>query len=205
MTIISSKIYSSPEYAFSTDWFSHNIPIWERFFQDNNLHGQPRLKYLEIGCFEGRATTYILDHILTHDSCRVDVIDTFKGSANETGMKSLNLSNLLDIFKYNTRNHLNKINIHIGESNSILRQLDPKPTYDIIYIDGSHEGYNILEDAVLSHPLLKQYGLLIFDDYLWQGTSLKTPKIAIDSFLVMYEDFYEILWSDYQVICKKKI
>ena len=198
-------IYSSPEYLFSTDWFSHNIPIWERFFHDNHLHGQPGLRYLEIGCFEGRATTYILDNILTDNSCSADVIDTFKGSVNEIGMKSLNLNNILDIFKYNIRHHINKVNINIGESGSILRQLDPKPTYDIIYIDGSHEGSHILEDAVLCHPLLKQYGLLIFDDYLWQGSSSKTPKIAIDSFLLMYEDFYEILWSDYQVICKKKI
>lgn len=200
-----TKIYDYPEYVFSVDWFSHNIPIWERFFTDNNLHGRPELRFLEIGCFEGRSTAYLLDNILTHGSSKIDVVDTFNGSTNEIGMKSLNTTNLLDIFKHNTRKHKEKVNIHIGISKDILRQLRHEPTYDLIYIDGSHESHNILEDAVLSHDLLKQYGLLIFDDYLWTGPSSKTPKIAIDSFVNIYEEFYEILWSDYQVICKKKI
>lgn len=204
MTNIFSKTYDYPEYRFSVDWFSHNIPIWERFFTDNNLHGRPELRFLEIGCFEGRSTVYLLDNILTHKSSMIDVIDTFQGSVNETGMSGLDLNDLLDIFQYNTRHHKEKINIYIGESNNILRKLDTTPTYDIIYIDGSHAASDILTDAVLCHSLLKQYGLLIFDDYLWNDTSKKTPKIAIDSFLLIYEDSYEILWSDYQLICKKK-
>lgn len=202
---MATKTYSYPEYIFTTDWFSHNIPIWERFFTDNNLHNRPELRCLEIGCFEGRSTVYLLDNILTHKSSRIDVIDTFHGSVDEIGMSKLDLDNLLDIFQYNTRHHKEKINIHIGESNNILRKLDTSPTYDIIYIDGSHVASDILADAVLSHSLLKQYGLLIFDDYLWINESKKTPKMAIDSFINIYEEYYEILWSDYQLICKKKI
>jgi len=191
-------------YIFTTDWFSYNIPIWERFFRDNNFIGMSDLKCLEIGCFEGRATTYLLDNVLTHDTCRIDVIDTFNGSNSELGMKTLDLENLLDRFKYNIHKHKNKVNIYIGESHSILRKLDLKPTYNIIYIDGSHKAHNILEDAVLCHRLLKQYGLLIFDDYLWKDTNEHIyPKIAIDYFIHIYNSFYEILWSDYQVICKK--
>jgi hypothetical protein len=205
MTNIFSKTYDYPEYRFSVDWFSHNIPIWERFFTDNNLHGRPELRFLEIGCFEGRSTVYLLDNILTHKSSSIDVIDTFQGSVNEIGMSGLGLNDLLDVFQYNTRYYKEKINIYIGESNNILRKLDTTPTYDIIYIDGSHIASDILTDAVLCHSLLKQYGLLIFDDYLWTGTSKKTPKMAIDSFIDIYEEYYEILWSDYQLICKKKI
>lgn len=192
------------KYIYTTDWFSYNIPIWERFFNDNNLFGKPYLKCLEIGCFEGRATTYLLDNVLTHPNSSIDVIDTFNGSFNESGMKDLDTNGLLDRFKYNIRNHANKVNILIGKSNNVLRSLDCVPIYDIIYIDGSHLAYNVLEDAVLCHPLLKQYGLLIFDDYLWiDNKQNKPPRLAIDAFINIYGDFYEILWSDYQIICKK--
>jgi hypothetical protein len=205
MTHIQSKIYSYPEYMFSMDWFTHNIPIWHRFFTDNNLYNKPSLKCLEIGSFEGRSTVYLLDHVLTDPESSIDVIDTFDGSAHEEGMKGLNLNNLLDCFKYNTRHHSRKVNILQGPSNKVLPTLDLVETYDIIYIDGSHRAQDVLFDAVLCHRLLKQYGLLIFDDYLWEGNTQKyhRPKIAIDAFISTHENLYEILWSDYQVICKK--
>jgi hypothetical protein len=194
------------EYYFSTDWFTYNIPIWEKYFKDNNLLGREEVKCLEIGCFEGRATLYLLENILTHPTSSIDVIDTFNGSINESGMSNLSLNDLLDRFKYNTRKYNHKINIFIGESYKILKSFDCYPKYDIIYIDGSHIASNIIEDAIMSHHLLKQYGLLIFDDYLWKDntTTHKLPKIAIDAFITIYDEFYEILWSDYQVICKKK-
>jgi hypothetical protein len=34
--------------------------------------------------------------------------------------------------------------------------------------DGSHRARDVLEDAVLSWPLLKVGGIMLFDDYLWQ-------------------------------------
>lgn len=193
------------EYYFTTDWFTYNIPIWERFFSDNNLFGKANLKCLEIGCFEGRATLYLLNNILTDKSSTIDVIDTFQGSIDETGMRLLNCDSLLEVFQYNTRLHKDKIKIYQNDSRITLRQLDRKPIYDIIYIDGSHKAHDLIEDAILCHPLLKQYGLLIFDDYLWQdhSTTALAPKIAIDAFIKIYNEFYEILWSDYQVICKK--
>ena len=43
--------------------------------------------------------------------------------------------------------------------------------YDIIYIDGSHEARDVLEDAVLAYRLLKIGGLLIFDDCVHPPTS----------------------------------
>lgn len=194
------------EYYFTTDWFTYNIPIWERFFTDNHLYGKPNLKCLEIGCFEGRATLYLLNNVLTHESSSIDVIDTFQGSLDEYGMKELELNNILEVFKHNTRNYSDKIKIYHNDSRIVLRQLDRKPIYDIIYIDGSHKAHDLIEDVILCHPLLKQYGLLIFDDYLWQDNLSTTlpPKIAIDAFIKIYNQFYEILWSDYQVICKKK-
>ena len=58
--------------------------------------------------------------------------------------------------------------------------------------DGSHEAPDVLCDAVLAFRLLKNGGLLGFDDYLFmQGAIperqlLECPKPAIDAFVNLY-------------------
>jgi len=53
--------------------------------------------------------------------------------------------------------------------------------------------------------LLKEKGVIIFDDYLWEKLepSLFTPKPAIDSVLEIYKDVIDILYVGYQVIIQK--
>lgn len=40
---------------YSVDWFSYNVPVWDQVFDNYNIKGKSGLKFLEIGCFEGRA------------------------------------------------------------------------------------------------------------------------------------------------------
>jgi predicted O-methyltransferase YrrM len=59
--------------------------------------------------------------------------------------------------------------------------------------------------AVLSLPLLKQGGLIIFDDYLWTCSKkdIDDPKPAIDAFIDLYADKIKVLFINQQVIIKK--
>ena len=73
------------KYKFSEDWFSKMIPIWESMF-----NAFPKVEnILEIGCYEGRATVWLCENIFNDSSktYNYDVIDTFGGSLEETGMK----------------------------------------------------------------------------------------------------------------------
>ena len=81
--------------------------------------------------------------------------------------------------------------------------------YDFIYIDGCHESKEVLEDAILSWQVLKNDGILIFDDYLWgihrgETRQTKAPKLAIDCFMSCYGEYIDILEVDYQVVLRKK-
>ena len=76
---------NQPDY--SVDWFSNNIPIWDQVFDLAKLKGKENIKFLEIGCFEGRATNYLLENILTGEGSEIHVVDTFEGSREEAGMK----------------------------------------------------------------------------------------------------------------------
>jgi Methyltransferase domain len=85
-----------------------------------------------------------------------------------------------------------------------LRHL-PLSYYDFVYIDGSHRAVDVLEDAVLAWRLIKQGGILTFDDYRWEGAFDYTncPKIAIDAFLEIYSGQFTFIREDYQVTIKK--
>lgn len=124
-----------PEY--SVDWFSNNIPNWEKAFLSAGIKGTHFLKFLEIGCFEGRATNYLLENILTGNGCQIHVVDTFGGSLNEAGMnwdETYQFSELYDTFCNNISKHKDRVFIHRGESGNILRKDFQDNSFDFIYI-----------------------------------------------------------------------
>lgn len=200
--------------TYSVDWFSNNIPVWDQVFDHTALKGKDNLTFLEIGCFEGRATNHMLDNILTGKNCTLHVVDTFLGSANEIGMigadRSLEhfTSEIYSKFTANISNHKDKVIIHKGFSGDILKKDFQNDMFDFIYIDGSHTAYDVLQDAILAHPLLKSGGVVIFDDFGWKDpTNLhptNSPELGITCFYNNYELFYNVLFNGYQVGLIKK-
>ena len=78
--------------------------------------------------------------------------------------------------------------------------------YDFIYIDGSHTAPDVLTDACMAWPLLKEGGLMVFDDYLWgpRRDILHRPKLAIDAFTNIFAETAEIIHVGYQLVVRKK-
>jgi len=94
-----------------------------------------------------------------------------------------------------------------GYSQRVLRNLPPE-SFDVIYIDGSHTGYDVLADAILAWELLKEDGVIIFDDYQWRRGGGLPPELkpgpAIDAFLTMYRDFLTVIHRCYQLAAIKR-
>ena len=190
---------------FEVDWFSGHIPFWSLLL--HNMKDKPNLNFLEIGSFEGKSTTWLLDNILTNDSSRITCIDTFNGSYEHAGM-GVDLNNLYNRFMNNISGYKSRTRVIVGESGKILSsgQL-VNEQFDFVYVDGCHESKEVLQDTIYSFDLLKQGGIMILDDYVWGdyiNMPTKTPKIAIDGFLNSYAEHIEILSKNYQVIIKKK-
>jgi len=199
----------TPEY--SVDWFSLHIPNWDKLFDYYQLRGKNNLRFLEIGCFEGRSTNYLLDNILTGEGSSIDVVDTFGGSRDEAGMNwdiDYDFNALYKKFVHNISNHKDKVHIHKGLSGDILKKDFVPNTFDFIYIDGSHTAYDVLQDAVLAHPLLKSGGILMFDDFGWKDPNnlhpTNSPEMGITCFYNAYEIFYEPIFQGYQIALIKK-
>lgn len=173
---------------YTTDW-SRSISYWPDMFKTLGLVGKPHLHFLEIGCFEGRTTVWLLENVLTDPTSRITVIDTFEGSPE---FEPLGIDcNFRERFEQNVSAYKDKVLIWSGYSDVILKDWWHEVgvgVYDFIYVDGSHEAADVLSDAVLSWPLLKPGGVMAFDDYKWGlgGPDWARPGPAIDAFVRCY-------------------
>jgi hypothetical protein len=195
---------------FTHDWFSQNIENWQRWLGD--FQNRPDICALEIGSFEGRSTTWLLENVLTHETSSIDCIDLFTDDYYHR-------------FRCNVAPWANRVRAHRGPSFSVLPTLTGE--FDIVYVDGDHIPFAVLSDAVLAWPRLKVGGLMIFDDYLFLPLELNpinalgkpwspelalkqiakhpgdSPKTAIDGFLASMIGNYEIVDKGYQVAIRK--
>lgn len=149
---------------FSENWFEHNIPHWERWLDE--FRGRLGLRALEIGSFEGRSTLWLCEHILTAADSRIDCLDLFATDPVYGDYRAR--------FRRNIAAHAHKVREFAGCSFDGLRRVDGP--YDIVYIDGWHSAFGALADGVMSWPLLKVGGVMIFDDYLWVPPKYGAPK-----------------------------
>ena len=180
---------------FTQDWFTNNIGNFEharRFIPDNT-------KFLEIGCFEGRATSWMLQNMLANKGIIV-CIDTFEGGIEHTG---LDLTKLRDMFESNiTESRKVEQEVHIMEQRSELalaELINKKIAFDFIYVDGSHELLDVLTDAVMAFKLLKSGGVMLFDDY----AGGQDVRKAVDLFLLGCGNLCTVLYCNYQLAIQK--
>ncbi len=176
------------DYKYSTDWFSSNIAVWQPILQHLQYH---ECHVLEIGSWEGRSAVWLLENILLNEKSHIDCIDLFydpKAFAN---------------FKHNT-SFFDKCKYYEGPSHDLLAKtpfVEAKEAYDVIYIDGDHNGPAVYKDALMTFPLLKKGGFMIFDDYGGGATVAE----GVDLFIDHYKTEMVVIHKAYQVVLKKNV
>ena len=193
---------------YTVDWFSGNIPIFKGLLEKHLK--LPRRKYLEIGSFEGLSTNYLLDNFLIGEEDSIYCVDTWEGGQEH----DMDMGEVERRFRTNIADHSQKVKIYKGNSYDKLLELnrEHRDSFDFIYIDGSHDSWDVLSDLVLAWPLLKIGGIMGCDDYLWGGPmdinnrqeDDRRPQAAIDTFLFTHRRFYELLHLHGQAWVKKK-
>jgi len=182
----------SPRFEFTTDYGQPFTESWRRHL--NALAGEAGIRFLEIGSYEGRSALWFLEHVLTDPTSTITCVDAFLEPEAEAR------------FDHNVRasGHAARVTKIKGKSEAVLGTLSPG--FDTVYVDGCHEAFNVLMDAMASWVLLKPGGVLIFDDYAWDQhrPPMDRPQVAIDLFLDVLRADVEVLHKDYQVIVRKK-
>ena len=206
-----SFIYDE-KYKFTEYWFDNMIPVWRELFdQYKKTHDKNIQSVLEIGCYEGRATVWLCENVLTDLDVEYtyDIVDTFGGTGEESGMGrtmellSKDMDAIENTFRHNISFFKNiNFNISKGISQNILPSMNSIAKYDFIYIDASHKADDTFVDAYYAHKMLKRGGILIFDDYEWKDLKdmhiSNSPQLGIDVFTHIYDREYQVIYNGYQ-------
>jgi len=190
-------------YEFTQDWFSWNESTWKDLFKELT----PRKKFLEIGCFEGRSTVWLIENALDDEGLIVSV-DTFEGGFEHSPDT---MRGVMDRYTMNVEEALKKrgkVYAHLLKQPSheaMPHLMKGGLLYDFIYIDGSHSGPDVLSDAIMAYHLCRVGGMIAFDDYLWgnQADLIERPKIAIDCFVNLFAKKVKLVCVGHQVWVQK--
>lgn len=187
--------------TFTADWFSSNIPVWEKHIKPL-FEGKP-VNWLELGSHEGRSALWVLDNILTHKHATITCVDLWGGE-------------LWSRFRNNIDMHtwgVSKVAAHRKDVVQFLCEAvsSPQPqVFDAVYVDADHQAKSALTEAALAWRLLRKGGVLVWDDYLWKHPESDPdrhrklgPKEGIDAFLKCWQYELKVLHMGYQVLIQK--
>jgi len=196
------------EYKFTKDWFSEAEKIWPLFIPLLPA----RKSFLEIGSFEGRSMVWTAENMVEHGGF-IDCIDTWEGGEEHVAAGE-DMGSVEERFDHNRmlveiKNRV-EVNKYKGTSvqhlaHWLVENPEDHPTFDFIYIDGSHKAKDVLTDACMAWQLLKPEGVMVFDDYLWGDPrdALHRPKIAIDAFTNIFGEELSIVYAGHQLAVRK--
>ncbi len=189
-------------YAFTSDWFSPCIPLWQDLFA--RLPGAARI--LEVGSYEGQSAAWLIENAFVPGAKgEIYCVDTWAGGVEHQAvdMAAVEARFLRNVATAKSRSR-SDVAVHVrkGQSSGALAALLGEglgQSFDAIHVDGSHQCADVLGDLVLSFQLCRVGGLIICDDYGWSQEAhgaedlLNQPKLAIDSFVNCYRRKIEII------------
>jgi predicted O-methyltransferase YrrM len=194
---------------FSNDWFTGNIPIWTQNIKTLGQYFSPaKIKALEIGSFEGMSALFILENF---PNAQLTCVDTWEGAdEHHTKDSSVYIEDFSNVvvnkFDSNLKEYQGRLTKYRGTSFDFLTSIDKEISFDLMYIDGSHDSGDVVFDAFLGFRHLNKGGIMIFDDYFWGAfykKPLDNPAGAINAFLKLKQGEYKLIAVYGQLIIQK--
>lgn len=189
---------------FQERWFDMNVVPWSVTFPKVFDRSDP-VRILEIGSWEGRSSLFFLTYFAQG---QLTAVDTWAGSDEWHYHATPDLQDLEARFDNNVASGGTRVTKRKGSSLHVLPQLlDEQQQFDVIYVDGSHLADDAITDSINSWRLLKQGGIIIFDDVMWPAypRARANTAWAIHQFLKYHTAEYKVLHAHYQIILQKKV
>jgi predicted O-methyltransferase YrrM len=175
---------------YTRDYTTHWTQRWTSWF--SAYANRPHVHVLEVGCFEGRTSIWLLEQVLQHETSTLTCIDPFPAA----------------VFHENIRPYRHKVRLCVEWSAAALirREFAPE-SFDVIYVDAALRAAPVLEDMVLSFPLLAPGGLMIVACYRWgidRGVPPRArPQLAADAFTDIYAREATVLDDGWQLLLRR--
>jgi predicted O-methyltransferase YrrM len=199
-----------PRFNFTNDWFHQSavVEVWDQI-----IDAVKPAKILEVGCYEGRATTFMIERCVKFCPVSITCVDTWGGSIDLSGTMMEGVEQRFDenvaiaLEQAGGEAVLKKMKTFSCKALPYL--LSEGKRFDLIYIDGSHTASDVLSDAVDGFRLLREGGAMIFDDYVWcmephgSEDALNMPKPAIDAFVNLYARKLQVVHISGQLALRK--
>lgn len=179
------------DYKYTADRFKGRISYWTSDLAE--FKDRP-VRYLEIGVFEGRSLFWMIDNILTHPDSELYALDTFGWSYFRLYQHNLEISGAED-----------RVKTLKGYAEQVMMGLE-RDSFDLIFIDNGHHARSVYMQTGLAWQLLKEGGILIFDDYRLNDDEWPLdmrPEVAIDAFLTSFGEDLEIMRKGREVWVRK--
>ena len=186
------------EKSFSNKWFLNNFDIFNFFLPKEK---NSKFDYLEVGCFEGLSSFFVLSEYKAVNAILLDIWDM-------PNPNSKTLSHNFNSIEKAFDNNLSGFNFTKIKDDSVvaMRKLfKQNKSFDFIYIDGSHNGEDILSDAIEAFKILKKEGLIFFDDFLQHDKNRALQSYeGIEKFLTLYSNYLKIEYFQNNLVVRKK-
>ena len=190
--------YDIKEKNFSNKWFLNNFDIFNFFLPKEK---NSKFDYLEVGCFEGLSSFFVLSEYRDVNAILLDIWDM-------PNPNSKTLSHNFNSVEKAFDNNLSGFNFTKIKDDSVvaMRKLfKQNRSFDFIYVDGSHNGEDILSDAIEAFKILKKEGLIFFDDFLQYDKNRALQSYdGIEKFLNLYSNYLKIEYFQNNLVVRKK-
>lgn len=149
----------SQQYQFTNNWFGANHQLFVTHLTKFN---DQKINVLEVGSFEGRSTTWMIDNILGHPESTLLSIDPFLTDDPTSPVDTTTY----DRFIHNLSESLYPSKVtHLQDTGENVYPTLTKDSYNICYIDACHLPWHILHDMCNVWNLTKVGGIVICDDF----------------------------------------
>ncbi|MBX3500720.1 MAG: class I SAM-dependent methyltransferase [Alphaproteobacteria bacterium] len=148
---------------------------------------------LEVGTYEGRWALLMAEMFA---GSKIACVDSFAGG--DEHQRDDGVAQVERRFDANTARLGARVEKLKGRSDATLVALAAAGRrFDLCYIDAGHFHDDVIVDSILAWSLLDVGGILVWDDYGWDGypTYFKNVRAAIDRFVDTHRGEYEVLVS----------
>ena len=174
---------------FSSGFTAEHGHYWWGAFRDRR---ESVRDYLELGSWEGQSAVLAA---WLFPRATITAVDWFANPEADAA------------FDFNTEPFADRLEKIPGTTWEVLHRLAAdRRRFDLIYIDADHRFDAVLMDTILSWPLLREGGFLVWDDYVWSHPAVEArfnPKPAIDAWLATRSPQVEVVFAATQICVKK--